>query len=187
MPKVDNRKDALLLLLYAPGGSGEIGEPIRGRTRLVKLAFLLQRMYDFPKRAGISKYYEFEPYKFGPFSSAVYDDIAFFENLHYIQARVVGDPPVVELTEDQRALEEWLIADDVGDETQGAFQEEEFSLSEKGRKFAAGLFNSLSLEQRKALVEVKQRYGALPLTSLLKFVYRTYPEEASKSELSYLF
>jgi len=152
----------------------------------MKLAFLLQRMYDFPKRVGISKYYEFEPYKFGPFSSAVYDDIAFFENLHYIQARVIGDPPVAELSEDQRALEEWLIADDVGDETEGAFQEEEFSLTEKGCKFAAGLFNSLSLEQRRAFVEVKQRYGALPLTSLLRFVYRTYPEEASKTELKYL-
>lgn len=152
----------------------------------MKFAFLLQRKYNFPKRAGISKYYEFEPYKFGPFAKELYDDISFLENLGYIKAREIGDPSVAELSEDQKALEEWLIADDVGDETEAGFQEEEFSLTEKGRDFAASLFDSLSHEERRALSEVKARYGALPLTTLLRFVYRTYPEEASKTELKYL-
>lgn len=186
MPRVDNRKDAVLLLLYAPGSSGEPCEPIRGRTRFMKLIFLLQRAYDFPRRAGIGNYYQFEPFRFGPFSKDLYDDISFLENLGYINAREIGDPSIADLSEDQRILDEWLIADDTGDEIEAAFQEEEFSLTEKGREFAAGLFNSLSLEQKRAFIEVKQRYGALPLTSLLRFVYRTYPEEASETELPHL-
>ncbi len=186
MSRVDNRKDALLLLLYAPGSSGETCEPIRGRTRLMKLAFLLERRHDFAKRAGIRNYYRFEPYKFGPFSKELYDDISFLENLRYIKARELGDPPIAELSEDQRILEEWLIADDTEDESRAGFQEEEFTLTERGREFAAGLFNSLSREKRRALSEVKGRYGALPLTSLLRFVYRTYPKEASETELPHL-
>jgi len=152
----------------------------------MKLAFLLQRAYDFPRRAGIGNYHQFEPFKFGPFSKDLYDDISFLENLHYIKAREIGDPSIAELSEDQRILEEWVMADDAGDETEAGFQEEEFSLTEKGRDFAASLFDSLSHEERRALSEVKARYGALPLTALLRFVYRTYPEEASKTELRHL-
>lgn len=186
MPRVDNRKDAVLLLLYAPGASGKACEPIRGRTRLMKLAFLLQRKYDFPKRAGISKYYEFEPYKFGPFSKDLYDDITFLENLGYIKATAIGVPSIAEISEDRRILEEWLIPDDTADEIGAAFCEEEFTLTEKGAQFAAGLFDSLPREEQTALSEIKGRYGALPLTSLLRFVYKAYPESASETELPHL-
>lgn len=186
MPKVDNRKDAVLLLLYAPGSSGELCEPIRGRTRFMKLVFLLQRAYDFAKRVGIDKYYQFEPFRYGPFSKDLYDDISFLENLGYIETRMTGDPSIAELSEDQRITEEWHIEDDTGDETEAEFQQEEFRLTEKGRKFAIGLFDSLSHQERQALSETKTQYGALPLASLLRFVYRKYPETASRTELPHL-
>ena len=43
MPKLNNRKDILLLLLYSPGKTGKFNEPIVGKTRLIKMLFLFKK------------------------------------------------------------------------------------------------------------------------------------------------
>ena len=56
----------IMALLFAGGKKQKYNEPIAGRTRLMKLLFLLgQRL---PKG---EPYFQFEPYKFGPHSSEV--------------------------------------------------------------------------------------------------------------------
>jgi len=41
--RITNRRDILLLLLYSPGVSSQVNEPIAGRTRLVKMLFLFKK------------------------------------------------------------------------------------------------------------------------------------------------
>jgi hypothetical protein len=67
----------VLLLLYAPGETGGYAEPITGKTRLMKEAFLL----DQEGRSDEPFIHPgpFIPYKFGPFSVKV---AAALEDLH---------------------------------------------------------------------------------------------------------
>ena len=37
---INNRKDILLLLLYSPGVTEKYNEPIKGRTRILKMLFI---------------------------------------------------------------------------------------------------------------------------------------------------
>ena len=91
--EIDNRKDILLLLLLSPGISSEFNEPIIGRTRLVKMLYLFQMEYlDKFKKANnltnkLNQFYEFKPWKFGPFSQEVYEDINFFTLRNFISAQ----------------------------------------------------------------------------------------------------
>ena len=40
---INNRKDILLLLLYSPGVTEQINEPIKGRTRILKILFIFKK------------------------------------------------------------------------------------------------------------------------------------------------
>jgi uncharacterized protein len=68
---------AVLLLLFAPGNTGGYGEPIEGRTRLMKEVFLLD--HEGHSDEPLLHVGPFMPYKFGPFSVKVLgalDDLA---------------------------------------------------------------------------------------------------------------
>ncbi len=66
------RRDLELLVI----GADEDG--LNGITRLQKLLFLLEREEGLT-RSGAD--FAFTPYKAGPYSSAIYDDLEFLENL----------------------------------------------------------------------------------------------------------
>ncbi len=64
-----NRKDWILLLLYAKGKEGSFCEPIRGRIKLMKELFVLGQTIK------PSNFYEFIPYLYGPCSFELYKDL----------------------------------------------------------------------------------------------------------------
>ena len=109
-PKINNRKDILLLLLYSPGVSDRINEPIIGRTRLVKMLFLFKKeaMQHFSKGTLISdeNFYQFFPWNFGPFSSQVFDDLTFFLLRGFIEPTTSTDDE--SLPESAAEWERWL-------------------------------------------------------------------------------
>lgn len=72
LPNRLNRTIVLLTLLYSPGRSGKINEPISGRTRLQKQAFLIQ---EDLKQKGVKTFYSFRPFKLGPMSYELHNDI----------------------------------------------------------------------------------------------------------------
>ncbi|MFY9716466.1 MAG: hypothetical protein WAK40_00815 [Thermoplasmata archaeon] len=59
----------LLLLLFAPGETGDYSEPITGKTRLMKEAFLLD--HEGSSDEPLVHPGPFIPYKYGPFSVKV--------------------------------------------------------------------------------------------------------------------
>lgn len=201
-----DRRELLVLLLYAAGPKGMECEPITGVTRLQKLLYILKREQDIEK---ISRnYFTFESYKFGPYASQLYDDIAFLENLGFIESG--GKPiqiepfkigaislhPLVGLgdhsastadIEEARAVYDYQIGSDPNLVREEDFQEKVFRLTPKGVDAALKILQVLSVGERDTLqiklAKVKQLYSGMTLRRLLNYVYKKYPESAVESEI----
>src|SRR5688572_9464290 len=98
--EINNRKDILLLMLYSPGNTDKVNEPITGRTRLIKMLFLFKEEL-WPKfRKGVDlqdeEMYNFIPWNYGPFSKDVYDDLTFFTLQKFIEISSSGEEIVLE-------------------------------------------------------------------------------------------
>ena len=98
MDKVVSSKDFLMLLLYAKGHKKQF-EPIRGRTRIMKMVFLfdkeVRKKFNLDKVIPNNVLPDFTPYDYGPFSSKVFDDLEFLVELGFssYQFHPVADVP----------------------------------------------------------------------------------------------
>ena len=204
------RRRLLLLLIYAPGISSEVNEPIWGITRLQKLLFLAKQETRAEEWLQIA--YDFAPYRFGPYSSELYDDIEYLESFDIlVRPRAESDQPVAEpgkilvpsylkLEAKKRAkassldvvearLEyEDLFEDDVGDSTLNQeFESRSFKLTPYGlgrAQQALHRMSDLSTRVMGALTEIKRKYNSLTLRTLLRQVYSRYPDWTHESEIS---
>ncbi len=188
MDGIDNRKDVLLLLLFAPGSNGEDSEPIIGRTRLMKLLYLANHEYDIADLLGLSdKWYRFEPYHYGPFSKDVFDDVDFLKNVDLIETRDNGPQSIPGLWEEERASEE--AAEDIEDGFVkiNMYEEESHQLTEKGKAFVfEKLLSHMDDDVWNKIRTLKQKEGSLSLSTLLRYVYSKFPESAKESTLHHL-
>ena len=179
--RITSRRDILLLLLYSPGTGKLPNEPISGRTRLVKMLFLFKQeiLVEFCEGAEFNKkeFYEFYPWDFGPFSRDVYDDIAFFQLRGFIQS----DPADEEsLPESVAEWEKWRDETEIEHDF-SVFEEQTFQLTDKGAAFTARMFERLSSGQQNLLKLFKARLVKAPLRGILRYVYKSYPEQTSAS------
>lgn len=151
------------MLLYVPGPSGQIGEPVRGTTRIEKMAFLF-RDYD-----GLEPFFakfDFEPNHFGPYSEKVVEDLEALRSLNLVEIREVqfdGD----------FAGDELLVGSD-GTAVATARQRvlREFRITPLGRTIAEVLLADADPKQADAIRELKRRFNGVPLDALVGFVYR---------------
>jgi uncharacterized protein YwgA len=176
-------------MLISVGGNDQLDQSLGGVTRLTKYLFLLE------KEGGVQAEgdaFRFEPYKAGPFSAKLYDDLEFLENLGLLESRVTGSA-----TEEEAAEVERLNIDDLfhdpatdtetsqsGDVYADAFEEREFSLTEEGMNHIQKL--TADPEYRPvvdAVRRVKSRFANHSLSDLLRYVYNKYPEMATESEI----
>lgn len=77
-----NKAELILALLFA--GDQEFPTSIEGITRLEKLIFLLKEEKGFLKEKTDEDNFNFIPFKMGPWSSEVYDEVDFLESLGLI-------------------------------------------------------------------------------------------------------
>jgi uncharacterized protein YwgA len=183
-----NRKDLLLLLLFSPGSSGEEAEPIDGRTRLMKLLFLLQFQADYPvdKILEAKSKYEFQAYHYGPFTKDVYNDLEFLENVGLIEVNSKGIAGPADQNEEEKLVEDTAIGED-SEDTTFEFKEEMYKLTPRGLEFVRKNLSPTTPEDLLRIIrELKGKFASLPLTSLLRYVYSNYPDYAKKSKLTYL-
>ena len=145
LPKITERQAILLALLYY---SHIVLKKPAMLTFAMKEAFLLQR------EAGLTLGYEFIPYKYGPFSKEVYEDIEELEkNL------------LVEKIKPSRDIEKT-----------------EVTISEDFKDWTEKLIDKLS-EKHKILVQFYvQKYGTLSYNELIDYVYSKYPQFTIKSK-----
>jgi len=185
-PKVDNRKDVLLLLLYSPGVGNDANEPVTGRTRLVKMLYLFKQeaLQKFKQGLGIdeSNFYEFFSWDFGPFSTQVYDDLNFFLLRGFVESSFAESET---LPESEAEWSRWLgtTETELVDGTNELYREESFRLTDQGVVFTQRLYALLTDSQRVLLRTFKKRLVIAPLRSILRYVYTTYPESTTHSTI----
>jgi len=182
-------RDILLLILYVGGATGQTSEPIRGRTRLMKMVFLFERelwrKFRFDCVISESDLPTFEPWHYGPFSKRVFDDIEFFKRIGFLSVSPGDDATVEEVVE----FEQWWDDISVEEDSEGGgyseYTEECFTLTETGVRFVRErLLPGLSSRQLGALQEFKARLNVAPLHAILRYVYGKYPDMTTKSKIN---
>ena len=148
-PQVLPRATYLLSLLDA-----DPEEPIKGRTRLEKLAFLIQKRVIEEKKLSVTdESYRFRPLHYGPFTEEVLDDAMSLSLLGLVN--ISGED----------------------EDTQ------EFSITERGRSALSRLQTKGLLPERvgEEVRRIRLKEGKLPLDTLVGQVYNAYPEYTEKS------
>lgn len=154
--EIDRRTDVVFLLFsYA--------EAVEGVTKLQKLLFLIEQETEFFQAYEDDIAFEFAPYKMGPFSEHVYEELEFLLSLDAIKSEpLTGADP---------------------DPTNSDLAEQRFEITVKGEKIAAELESQLEPEYRRELSDIVATYNSLALQDLLKYVYTEYPKFAAESEI----
>jgi uncharacterized protein len=164
--------DAIVLLLGAPGGKERAGY-LEGVTRLEKLIFLLER--ETPVREWMTEKADFRSYRFGPFSSKIYEAADTLAAAGMIKDSAKKADDVEDRWESMTAL---IDKEDVDPYTARTFE-----LTERGTKYYNILVGELPDNAEHVLGEFKSKFGRLPLRQLVRYVYERYPQFTDQSEI----
>lgn len=118
--------------------------------------FLLQR--NLQERFGRDAGFDFQAYKYGPFDHGVYEAIERLEELKF-----------VDITSDNSK--------------ESSSEDETYQVTEKGFDEAKKLLSELDDAEMTLLRWVRFRQADKPLSSLLSYVYREYPDMTTESEI----
>lgn len=171
------KEDVLLLLLSALSGPAAKKE-VASITRVEKLMFLLQKETDFSGR--LQDRFEFKAWKFGPFSKDIYDAFELVASLGLVEVEERELANYMDYTEQDEliTLEEAELIEPI--------VEKIFWLTDRGRRVAEKLRQSIPESDWAEIVALKKRFERLPLTGLIQYVYHKYPETTEKSVLEHL-
>lgn len=181
-------KDILLLLLYSPGKTQDANEPVIGRTRIIKMIFLFDKEVkkSFVKDSDIRvvSFPEFFPWKYGPFSKDVYNDIEFFLNNGFLDNNPLeSEKPAFEIDEYESWVDDYLFEDEK-DLLSHIRNEESFQLTGKGVHFAERqLYGELTNNQKEILTKFKESINRATLEAILRYTYLKYPESTKESKI----
>ena len=186
MAKITNSKDLLMWLLYAKGDEGRQCQPIRGRTRLMKMVFLfkkeIRRKFNMGKVISKDALPDFEAYDFGPFSAQLFTDLEFLVELGFVHVKSAEGVDL--LPEESLEYKYWKAGSESESDLGGPEYEEDFSLTSLGKEFVKdGKVGKLSKDQEVVLNEFKARCTAASLRSLLRYVYTNYPKTITESKI----
>lgn len=175
--EIDNLSDLLLLLLYVPGESGRVGEPIRGITRLQKVLFLLVQESEIGKK--FAEKLSFQAYRYGPFSSELYDSIDFLKEMELIETTYQKYDALTQKVEESEYGEDYESVEEESEPD----RIEVFELGSVGKAMAEDIFEELDESQKNELENIKKVVNSLPYLELIRFVYKKYPDYAKVSEI----
>ncbi|MFH1549939.1 MAG: hypothetical protein ABIH04_05210 [Planctomycetota bacterium] len=184
MPKdIKNRSEAVLLLFFAEDNVLKENAPIEGITRLEKMVFLIEKESNLLRKLGQKGEFGFRPYKMGPFSSEIYDEVDFLESLGLVNSRMSGKKQPAESVETENFLDEQMLDKYQKEDISHDDTERVYKLTEKGKEIARGLFESLPEQEQEFLVNLKKKFNRMSLRQLLRYIYKKYPDYATESEI----
>ena len=162
--------DLIVVLLGAPTRSPGLVDKITGITRLEKLIYILDVETDVGQVLTDSP--EFVPHNFGPFSQKVYQAIDILAS-----ANLVTDSSQIDVSND----ESWETGKYIDDEPDQQYTSREISLTERGRRYYSALEAEFGSDVVSIVSTVKDRFGSLPLTQLVRYVYQRHPDQIENS------
>lgn len=198
----------LLLLLIGLNDTKNLG--LGGITRIQKLIYLLESEEGIRPEGDV---FDFKPYKAGPYSPRIYDDLEFLENLEFIRrvgsetntfvADTENEPAVrrkdieaTEASDPEKAevdltFEELMGPDDVlgtrNDEiapTADTYEEARFKLTSKGKERMEELMAEAKYKPFvDGIRKASSRFSKYSLNDLLYYVYTRHPDMTTESEI----
>ena len=168
--------DLVLLMLAAPTGVESARDRINGITRLEKLLYLTERETAVSENVA-SEQLDFVAYDYGPFSKDVYEAVEILEQSDLLRE---------ERTVDGRTIDSMEDLDVTGAVEGDEYVERQFVLTPQG-KMVAGLLARHHPGVVQELARIKDAYASRPLSALIRYVYRTYPESAVNSKIVHRF
>jgi len=145
LPQLTERQKLLLGVLNYHNSVRKVAPPV---TIVMKNMLLLQEEQKVPLG------YNFVPYKYGPFSKEVYEDLEALERaMLVVRARRGRNVERQETAIDQEAAED-----------------------------VKQLLETVPQDKRQAVEELMQRYGSMGFEQLLDYVYAKYPQFAVQSK-----
>lgn len=183
---IRNRAALLLALLYA-GEGRETGQqrptPVEGITRLEKLLFLLDVEKQFLTSVPDAERFHFVPFKMGPWTQEVYDEVDFLDSLGLVTKTDRPERSPADDVHDQELFSSAIVDKWQRDSAISASGSETFQLSEAGRARAAKLWAALSDNERAQIIDVKRKFNRMNLRQFLRYVYKQHPQYAAESEI----
>uniref|UniRef100_A0A7C3EL94 Uncharacterized protein n=1 Tax=candidate division WOR-3 bacterium TaxID=2052148 RepID=A0A7C3EL94_UNCW3 len=183
--RLGSRLDLLLLLLYAPGRTGRFAEPLLGMTRITKLLFIA--LNELKLGQLVPRPYRFVPYKLGPFAPEIYQDLELLISAGLVRAVSLEPDGTPVLSTDAKTIRQLLKLNSGVSRTERLDAASLlFELTPQGRALARRLYQLAVRRQRPlgpGLKILKARFGTLPLSRLLRYVYRRYPEYTTRSQI----
>lgn len=178
-----SKAELILALLYSPD-STKANAPVVGITRLEKLLFLLKKETSLLNSDNPKDNFNFVPFRMGPWSQEVYDETDFLESLNLINKKSSSESSVEDGAHNNELFDSMILAKyQKTDFISQNNSVEKFELTEKGADLAQKIWNKLSAEEKKQILNIKKQFNKMNLRQFLRYVYKKYPEYASKSEI----
>lgn len=180
---LDSVSDLILLILLAQRRIW--GQALAGTTRLQKLLFLLSRSAEYAtlRQGGEVPDLRFRPYKMGPFTPEIYEGVELLATF---------EPPLIATTRSPSAETEDLEVAEYASEVdldgshstyEFALRPASYDLTKEGATVATRLWAATPPEMQRRISKLVQQYGAMPLTDLLRAVYRDHKDMTGESEI----
>jgi uncharacterized protein len=178
MPVADTLEgsDLVLLMLAAPTSVSSATKRINGITRLEQLLYLVERETPVASKVTGQKL-DFVAYDYGPFSKDVYQAVEILEEAGLVTEERLVDGKTIDSMED---------ADVTGAVEGDEYVERRFALTPDG-EMVARLLGRHHPDVMSQLGAIKDRYAERPLSSLIRYVYKTYPDSAINSKIAHRF
>lgn len=153
------RTDILLMLLYVEGKSNKRNETVKGRLKLMKLAFLLKEEEDVGKNS--KDFYSFEALNYGPFSRRLMEELN-----ELVQRNLIEEK-----------------SREVNTLTDSKMTRLDYKLTKKGIEHIQNVMGELNQEVISKITRIKKKYNKMETERLLTYVYSNYPEFTTKSKI----
>lgn len=177
-----------LFLLLLIGLDDQSDRGLGGITRIQKLLYVLDAEEHIkPGEGG----FKFVPYKAGPYSPAIYDDLEVLENFGYLKRCGGAEATEAERSEVDLTFEELMGPEDLigttADEitpTPDSYEESKYHLTPEGKaKIEELVRNQEYAPFVEGIRKVKSRFAKYSLNDLLYYVYTKHPEMTTESEI----
>jgi hypothetical protein len=162
--------DLVVLLLGAPSKTPALTGRLDGITRLEKLVFLTEREGTLERLKAESA--DFRAYNYGPFSGKVYQAV----DVLSAAGLLVDSAKLTPSDEDS-----WETEEVIGEEVAERYATRNFELTPRGRKYYDALVKQLPPDTESRFADLKERFGAVPLRALLRYVYTKYDDYIQNS------
>ena len=183
---IRNKADLLLTLLYTgEGSSGDIqlSTSVSGITRLEKLLFILKVDERFLTGVSEKNDFKFVPFRMGPWSHEVYDEVDFLESLGLLTKKGGEKRSAADAAHNTKLFSEMIVDKYEKNSSPLDEQVEIFTLTDKGKNKALEIWKRLSNNERQRLILIKRQFNNMNLKQFLRYVYKKHPEYATNSEI----